>query len=534
MEQIGNSIRAKDMHIHRLRTTIGEGAAHETGRRDRRRTAALKMGCVVLAAACRLAAGAVPGFTVTDFGAAGNGKTLDTPSIQKAIDAAAAAGGGTVVLPPGRFLTGTIFLRSHVTLELQSGATLLGSRDIKDYPLMQKGIGTDNDHSGRYLIVASGVEDVTICGGGLIDGQGDAFWEPAADPRKWIKAKSPRPSPMVEVSGSKDVHIRDVRLTNPAGWTMNLRTSERVFVRNISIKNNPLAPNSDGIDVSGSRDVLISDSRVDTGDDGIVLNSVDRDVERVTVSNCVIRSLCAALKVGWPGNKHNIRQVAISNCVLFGSNRGVAVYHPGPGAVVEDIVVSNIVFDSNTPVVLTRPIHIDLRRTPGAAEAGRIRNVSISNFTARTQGRVLMTAEAGTVLENITLRDVHLTYPYLEDPRQLGANPASDQCSNRSPEARVATAAVVAENIENLEIDGLTVTWPEGPAPEEWRIPVKRENGTFDRLYNFEYGTVAPPDFSVIWARGIRSGTVRMTNLRGSSAKVKALDILNSGVKILE
>jgi hypothetical protein len=490
------------------------------------------MGCVILAAACRLAAGAVPGFTVTDYGAAGDGKTLDTLSIQKAIDAATAAGGGTVVLPAGRFLTGTIFLRSHVTLELRSGATLLGSRNIKDYPLVEKGV--NNDHSGRYLIVASGVEGVTICGGGLIDGQGDAFWEPAADPHKWIKAKSPRPSPMVEVSGSKDVHIRDVRMTNPAGWTLNLKTSERVFVRNISIKNNPLAPNSDGIDVSGSRDVLISDSRVDTGDDGIVLNSVDSDVERVTVSNCVIRSLCAALKVGWPGNKHNIRQVAFSSCVLFGSNRGVAVYHPGPGSVVEDIAVANIVFDSNTPVVLTRPIHIDLRRERGASETGRIRNVSISNFTARTQGRVLMTAEAGTVLENITLRDVHLTYPYLEDPRQLGANPASNQCSNHSPEARVATAAVVAENIENLRIDGLTVTWPEGPAPEEWRIPVKRENGTFDRLYNFEYGAVAPPDFSAIWARGIRSGEVRTTNLRGSSAKAKALDISDSGVRILE
>lgn len=489
------------------------------------------MACVVLAA-CRLAAGAVPGFSVTDFGAAGDGKTLDTPSIQKAIDAAARAGGGTVVVPPGRFLTGTILLRSHVTLELQSGATLLGSRDIKDYPLVEK--GENNDHSGRYLIFAGGVEDVTIRGEGLIDGQGDAFWEPATDPHKWIKAKSPRPSPMVEVSGSKDVHIRDVRMTNPAGWTLNLRTSERVFVRNISIKNNPLAPNSDGIDVSGSRDVLISDSRIDTGDDGIVLNSVDSDVERVTVSNCVVRSLCAALKVGWPGNKHNIRQVAFSNCVVFGSNRGVAVYHPGPGAVVEDIAVTNIVFDSNTPVVLTRPIHIDLRRSPGTSQTGRIRNVSISNFTARTQGRVLMTAETGTVLENISLRDVHLTYPYLKDPRRLGTNPASDQCSNHNPEARVATAAVVAENIENLHIDGLTIAWPEGPAPEEWRIPVKRENGTFDRLHVSEYGTVAPPDFSAIWARGIRSGTVRMAHLRGSTANAKAMDILNCGMKILE
>ena len=485
-----------------------------------------------LLAAIRLTAATIPGHTVMDFGAVGDGKTLNTPALQKAIDAAAADGGGTVVLPPGRFLTGTLFLRSHVTLELQSGATLLGSRDIKDYLPVEK--GENNDHSGRYLLVAMDVDNVTICGGGLIDGQGDAFWEPVSDAHKWIKTKAPRPSPMVEVSGSRDVYIRDIRLTNPAGWTLNLKMSERVFVHNISIKNNPLAPNSDGIDISGSRDVVISDSRVDTGDDGIVLNSVDADVERVTVSNCVVRSQCAALKVGWPGNKHNIRQVVFSNCILFGSNRGVAVYNPGPGAIVEDIAATNIIFDSNVPVILSRPIHIDLRRVPGSPEAGKLRNVSISNFTAETQGRVLMTAEAGTLLENITLRDIHLTYPYIEDPRKLAANPASDQCSNHSPKARVATAAIVAENIENLIIDGLTVTWPQGPAPQEWRIPVKRENGTFERLHNITYDTPAGPDFSAIWARGIRSGSIRITNLRGTSPNSKAVDMVGCGAKILE
>jgi len=484
---------------------------------------------VILAVACRLAIAGT--FSVAHFGAAGSGKTPETRAIQKAIDAAFAAGGGTVIVPAGRYLTGTLFLRSHITLELQPGAVLLGSRDINDYPEVEK--GANNDHSGRYLIFAGGVEDVSICGTGLIDGQGDAFWEPASQPQKWIRAKSPRPSPMVEISNSRDVHIQDIRMTNPAGWTLNLRTSERVFVRNVSIHNNPLAPNSDGIDVSGSRDVIISDTRVDTGDDGIVLNSVDREVERVTVSNCVIRSQCAALKVGWPGNPHDIRQVTFTNCVVFGSNRGVAVYHPGRGAVVENVAVSNIVFDSNVPVILTRPIHIDLRKGRDGSPAGRIRNVLISNFLARTQGRVLITAEAGTVLENIVLRDIQLEYPYLEDPRRLGANPASDQCSNRNPEARTATAAIVMENIDNIRIDGLTVSWPHELPPEDWRIPVKRENGSFDRLYNFDYGTTVPPVFSAIWARGIRNGTVRMANPRGSSANANAVDVANSDLKIL-
>jgi hypothetical protein len=140
----------------------------------------------------------------------------------------------------------------------------------------------------------------------------------------------------------------------------------------------------------------------------------------------------------------------------------------------EDIVVSNIVFDSNVPVVLPLPIHLHCRRRSDDSALGRIQNVSISSFIARTQGHILMTAEDATMLENITLREIQLIYPYIESPTPTAADAGSSQFSNRSPKARCANAAIVAENVSNPSIDGSLITWPGDRVPEPWRIAVKR------------------------------------------------------------
>jgi hypothetical protein len=98
----------------------------------------------------------------------------------------------------------------------------------------------------------------------------------------------------------------------------------------------------------------------------------------------------------------------------------------------------------------------------------------------------------------------------------------------------MARAAIVAENIDNLRIDGVTVTWPQGPIPEDWKIGIKRENGSFDRLHRFDYRDAVPADFSVIWARNVRSGLVRLDGARGSTGKAKPADIERSSLKIAE
>jgi hypothetical protein len=450
---------------------------------------------------------------ITSFGAVGNGKTLNTRAIQAAIDAAHQAGGGTVTLPPGRWLTGTIFIKSNVTFDLSAGATLLGSARWEDYPAIE--YHAKKPKQPRHLVAIMDAHNVELCGRGVIDGQGWNFWQPESDAEGWIRAKTERPGPMLSVSYSRDVVVRGVRLTNPPHWHSQIYESDRVTVEGISIISDHRQPNNDGLDLLGSQDVIISNCFIDTGDDAICVYSAERDCQRVTITNCILRSDCVGLKIGWETQPGGSRQVSISNCIVFGSNRCVAFYTAG--GVIEDITVSNIVFDSNVPVILPRPIHMDLRHNRATGKLGVIRNVSISNMVVRTQGRLLMTAQAGGNIENITLRDIQLIYPYIEDPRERGKDATSNQFSTFNPEARRACAAVVAENIKNLVMENLRVSWPGERVPDEWRLPIKRENGGY-RVFHPDYATPRPVEFSLVWGRGLHGGHIDAP-LAGPSAE---------------
>ena len=210
-------------------------------------------------------------FDPRSFGAVGDGRAKDSPSVQRAIDACTAAGGGIVYLGPGTYLCGTVVLKSNVTLYLEAGAVLLGSGDI-------------NDYQPSHLIYASGAENVGLAGPGKIDGQGSAFWvhvdrPPVPESQTWSDAihldwtRREDPSPMVEFESCTDVRITDVFLCNSPGWTLRPFNCDRVQIRGIVIKNPVYSPNSDGIDPTGCQDLVISDCIIDTGDDAICLKS---------------------------------------------------------------------------------------------------------------------------------------------------------------------------------------------------------------------------------------------------------------------
>jgi len=166
--------------------------------------------CLLL---CFTAAAAdfAPVFNVRTYGAAGNGATLDSAAIQKAIDSAGSAGGGLVYFPAGQFLSGTITLRSNVTLYLSPGAVLLGSKRISDY-------------SPKHLIYATGVSNIAIEGGGTIDGQGDAFLDKDLKPL-------PRPSPLIEIWNSHGIRIEDITIRKAPAWTIHPKNCDDVKIR---------------------------------------------------------------------------------------------------------------------------------------------------------------------------------------------------------------------------------------------------------------------------------------------------------------
>jgi polygalacturonase len=250
-------------------------------------------------------------FDVTAYGARGDGKTNDAAAIQKAIDACARNGGGIVYLPPGNFLSGTITLKSNITFYLEAGATLWGSRQMSDF---------DPPH----LIYAQGAENIAIEGRGTINGNGDAYWYPDFRPHER------RPSPLIELVECRNVRIQGIRIRNTPGWAIHPLECDGVWITGISIVTPMQGPNTDGIDPDSSRNVFISDSYIETGDDCIVLKTTGRRgapvraCENVSVTNCVLISDDTALKLGTE-SLGDFRHCTFSNCVIRGTRVGLGI-----------------------------------------------------------------------------------------------------------------------------------------------------------------------------------------------------------------
>ena len=405
-------------------------------------------------------------FDPTAYGAKGNGQTNDGPAIQRAIEACAHAGGGTVWLSAGTFLSGTLVLKSNVTLHLTPGATLRGSRQLADYgPL--------------HLIYALDADNIGLEGEGTIDGSGEAFWDAK------FKAKPQRPSPLIELVGCRNVHIRDVRIRNLPGWGIHPWECDGVFIRGILMITDMRGPNTDGIDPDCSRNVFISDCYIESGDDAICLKTGRRSpalpappCEHVVVNNCVLVSDDSALKLG-TASYGDFRDCTFANCVISGTRYGIAMYIKD-GALVEGIRFSNITIDTsvayyNKQTGSTRewieyPIFLDLEKRTDASALGRIRDVSFSDINIRTKGRVLVGGLPERPLENLSFRDVVL--------RMTGFEPVETQHKPRGvakirPAAREADystvpAALIFANAQGVDLRDVRVIW-DSPAPPQDR-----------------------------------------------------------------
>src|ERR1035437_9144770 len=252
---------------------------------------------------------AKPGLRLVDvraFGAAGNGTTLDTRAINAAIDACHSAGGGVAYVPPGVYLCGTAVLKSNVTLYLEAGATLLGSKSVGDYT-PQPGPPALGDANQKHLLFARDAEDA---------------WRYVAT-YDW--KPTDRPSPMLEFVGCRHLRIEDVRIENASGWTLRPINCDHVVIRGITIKNPVIGPNTDGIDATGCWNLFISDCHIDTGDDAICLKSENpygsepRLSRNITITNCVLTCCCNGLKFG-TATRGGFENVTFSNCVIANEN----------------------------------------------------------------------------------------------------------------------------------------------------------------------------------------------------------------------
>lgn len=383
---------------------------------------------------------------VVAHGAKGDGRTLDTAAIQRAIDSCSATGGGVVEFPNGRFLSGTIELKSHIALRLSPGATLLGSSKIEDY-------------TRPHLIYARNVENIAIEGGGYIDGNGRSFWDAN------FKALAKRPSPQIEVVESKDVRIENVHIRNTPGWGIHPLLCDRVLVRGVTIINDSRGPNTDGIDPDSTRNMIISDVYIDTGDDAIVLKTTGRlgtptpPTENIVINNCVLLSDDAAIKLGTESHG-DFRHISVSNCVIRKSAEGIAIYAKD-GATIEDINFSRLTIETaSIDKRRTYPVFIDLDKRNENSRQGRIRDVTFSDLTVLTKGRILLSGLAGQPLENVVFRNLAIRLTGYESLEGAYAPGGAASVRVRKPQnLGPAPAAFAAEHIDGLTLDGIRIRW---------------------------------------------------------------------------
>ena len=446
---------------------------------------------------------------ITDHGAQGDGVFLNTAIIQGCIDDCAAKGGGTVTIPPGTFMTGMISLKSGIHLHLMAGARLIASPNPDEHPKRHFPAGSGltgglSNEERFHLIVADGAENIRIDGSGIIDGNGTAWYPPAEADCPWPLGyeDAKRMAPMVEIYHCTNVHIEGVTLTNVGFWTLHLHESDRVRVNGICIRNPGIAPNSDGIDISGCRSVWISQCDIDTGDDGICVKTLPdgRSSEDIFVNNCRVKSDCVALKIGANETYQDIRRIHFTNCTVSGSHRAIGVYS-FRGKTIEDVSFENIHCDTHAPLMFTRPIHIDVRKgsqqCDDSGTVGTVQHLRLRGITAVTNGRCLLTAEPGSHLRHLSIEDVTLRYPTIDDPLPQGTEHGGMQFSPGVPWARTARAAFVFANVHDASIRHCRILWPEDSStPKEWRWPRKAANGTLQWFNPADWELPAHSTFS--------------------------------------
>ncbi|GLZ48985.1 exo-poly-alpha-D-galacturonosidase [Actinomycetospora sp. NBRC 106375] len=359
-------------------------------------------------------------FAVHEFGARGDGTTRDTAAIQAAIDAAAASGGGIVVFPGGTFLSGTIFLKSRVTLHLGPGAVLLGSPDVADYPA-RPFPARDLDVGGYEvwaLVHAEDAEQITIEGDGVIDGNGAHFPRmEVLDPDVVTRAR-PR---LIFFKSCRSVRLREVTLREAGLWTVHLAMCDTVRISGLSVTSTRHL-NQDGIVLDSCTDATVSDCSVDTEDDAVVLkSSFPRACSNVTISNCVLRSRCAGVKLGTQ-SLGGFRAVAISNLVLHDCRLGGLKFQTVDGGDLEDVTVRDIVMhDVAAPLSFrrgARGVDFGFPDVQRPRPVGALRHVLISQVRAtlsagvpRDGATMSIAGVPGHPVEDVTLENIDITVP---------------------------------------------------------------------------------------------------------------------------
>ncbi|MFC4672944.1 glycoside hydrolase family 28 protein [Dysgonomonas termitidis] len=366
-------------------------------------------------------------YNMQDMGADTTGAKACTALINNTIRKAAQEGGGTIYFPAGQYLTAAIHMESNITIEIEAGATLKFSTNFEDYlPFVRMRWEGVFMNSLSPLFYARNVENITIKGRGIIDGQGHTWWAESrriideinnngktlstnSFQQKWLDANkgikvSPyyekslerkffRP-PFIQFLECKNILIEGITIQNSPFWTINPEGCDNIVITGVTVYNpwaNPKGHNTDGINPSSCRNVRISDCFISVGDDCITIKSgrdedgriYGRPCENITVTNCVMLTGHGGVVIG-SEMSGSIKKVTISNCVFNGTDAGIRLKASrGRGGVVEEIRVNNIIMNDIQRNAFIFDLFYDKesQAEPVSERTPVFRNIHISDVT---------------------------------------------------------------------------------------------------------------------------------------------------------
>ncbi len=373
-------------------------------------------------------------FNIRSYGATGDGITLNTDAVQKAIDHCAETGGGVVRIPAGDFVIGTVQIKSNVTLSLDYGAHLLGSQEMKDYPTAT--LRDAREGNSECLLYAEDATNIRFEGLGVIDGRGS---REAFPKRSGPGGRDNRPR-LIRFENCTNLTFSGLTYKNPAFWGIHLVDCKDVHITGVTLLMRDNNSNNDGFDIDGCENVLLENSEIHSHDDAICLKSSLNPCRNIVVRNCNVSSVTAALKFGTSSSGGFI-DVDVSNCHFFDCPMGGIKLQSVDGGRMENVKISRIVMDNvGSPVFIrlgkrgrvytkntyTGTNQLNRNQSEGAGVGSikgiRIRDV-VANVTIRPRaGRVTSKeiAEAGPIMitgipghnvEDVVLENVTVSYP---------------------------------------------------------------------------------------------------------------------------
>jgi polygalacturonase len=361
-----------------------------------------------LAASISVGAAQVKLIDAAQEGAVPDGKTLDTAAIQKAIDDCAADGGGEVHFPAGRYLTGTIEIKSHVVLDFDGQATLLGSTNSADYRNLDPFTDGNGHPMGYALIVAVDAAQIGITGKGTIDGQGMKL---AANEHPF----NIRPF-LIRWVRCSDIAVTDIHLANPGAWTMHFSQSKNATVDGITIRcRDAKLQNNDGIDIDSSQHIKITNADIASEDDSLVIKSTGAEPSSdITASNCKLSTRTNAIKIGTE-SYGGFADINISNITVYNTDMSGIALNDVDGGELTNVNISDVNMDGvSIPITVRLGSRLKTFRAGDQPKAvGTLHDVKITNVSAKNVRLIgiLINGVPGHPVQNLAISNVQIEVP---------------------------------------------------------------------------------------------------------------------------